>query len=154
MSAADDWYAYPALTGSKKAITCTAWGCSNERFQAWWAAHLPHVAGGSTQRGCDNWWKYIVDPDGRLAPCTGDGCKPEYERGHACVGDQQCATQHCSCQAGHMACTDVAGPACPNPDWDSCMIDADCQSGVCGCNGAAPPKVCLPGGYPRDCAPP
>jgi hypothetical protein len=27
-----------------------------------------------------------------------------------------------------------------------------CQSGVCGCNGAAPPTVCLPAGYPTHCS--
>jgi hypothetical protein len=35
------------------------------------------------------------------------------------------------------------------------MVDEDCLSGVCGCNGGPPPKVCLPDvRYPRDCTPP
>jgi hypothetical protein len=154
-SGADDWYGYPALTGTKKAIDCGAWGCSNEGFQAWYAAHIPHAAGGSIERGCNNWWKYIADSDGRLSACSGDGCGPEYAKGQSCASDAQCASRHCSCQGSRMLCTEAAGPACPNPTWDPCTFDEDCLSRVCGCNGGSPPKKCLPDErYPRECTPP
>jgi hypothetical protein len=40
------------------------------------------------------------------------------------------------------------------PAWTQCSIDAECQSGVCGCNGGPPPMVCLPSeAYPRMCGP-
>jgi len=158
-SGADDWYGYPALTGTKKPIDCTAWGCTNYGFQAWYAAHLPHRAGGSIERGCNNWWKYIADPDGRLAPCSGTDCSPQYAILQSCTADDQCVSHHCSCQGSgvgsRMLCSDAAGRACPNPTWDPCLVDEDCLSGVCGCNGGPPPKVCLPNElYPRDCTPP
>jgi hypothetical protein len=131
-----------------------AWGCSNEGYQAWYAAHIPHAAGGSADRGCDNWWKYIVDADARLAPCSAAECSPAYAKDQSCTADDQCASHHCSCQGTRMLCSDVAGRACANANWDRCMVDEECISGVCGCNGGPPPKLCLPSGYPRDCSPP
>src|SRR5207249_1158995 len=105
--------------------------------------------------GCNNWWKYIADTDGRLASCSGAECSPAYDKGRSCAADDTCASSHCSCQALRMVCTDVSGQPCPNDNWEPCMIDQDCKSGVCGCNGATPPKVCLPDvGYPRDCRAP
>jgi hypothetical protein len=113
-SGADDWLAYPALTGAKKPVDCTAWGCDGDGFQAWWQLHVPHAAGESTERGCYNWWKYVADNDGRLKPCTGTGCNPSFAQGRSCTSDLQCATRHCSCQSSRMVCTDAAGPACLN----------------------------------------
>jgi hypothetical protein len=154
-SAADDWYTYPALTGATKPTDCSAWSCTTEGYQAWYASHFPHFAGGAPDHGCNNWWKYIADPDGRLASCSGDSCLPEYPKGHACTGDDQCATRHCSCQASYMVCSDAPGPACPNINWEACVVDGDCRSGVCGCLGGQPPKVCLPDtSYSRVCGTP
>ncbi len=154
-SGADDWYAYPALTGAKKPIDCTAWDCSGEGYQAWFASHVPHAAGESAELGCNNWWKYVADPDGHLSPCSGADCSPSYATGRSCVSDAQCASHHCSCQNSRMVCSDAAGAACPNPNWDKCMVDQDCVSGVCGCNNSPPPKLCLPDeNYPRQCLPP
>jgi hypothetical protein len=152
MSAAEDWYSYPALTGATKPIDCHAWSCSNEGYQAWYEAHFPHFAGGSPDHGCSNWWKYVADLDGRLASCTGDACLPQYGKGRSCTSDDQCGSRHCSCQNSRMVCSDAAGPACPNDNWLPCVVDSDCRSGVCGCNDGPPPKVCLPTpDYPRTC---
>jgi hypothetical protein len=115
-SGADDWYAYPALTGAKKAIDCTVWGCDGDGYQAWWQLHVPHAAGESSERGCNNWWKYVADIDGRLTPCSGTNCDPSYPVGRSCTSDAQCASHHCTCLSSRRVCTDsadAAGPACP-----------------------------------------
>jgi len=154
LSGADDWYAYPALTGTKKTIDCSAWHCSNDGFQTWYAQHIPHAAGRSSGNTCNNWWQYIADYDDRLPTCAGNGCKPGYALGAPCATDSQCASTHCACQGASMKCVAVGGSACPAPSWAPCVVPEDCISGVCGCNDSAPPRVCLPdASYPVSCSP-
>src|SRR5260221_160777 len=106
MSAADDWLADPALTGVNEPIDCTVWGWSGDGLQAWYAAHLPHTAGGVLDRDCNTWWKYVADVDGTLRRCTRDACGPAYATGWPCAVDDQCASRHCSCQGSHMLCSE------------------------------------------------
>ena len=59
-SACDDWYNFPNLTGAKKSVNCSAWGCDGYSFKKWWHRHLPK-AGGKTNGKLNNWWKYVAD---------------------------------------------------------------------------------------------
>ncbi len=55
----DDWYNYPDLTGDKKTIDCTEWGCNQYGYMKWWLGHIP-TKPGQTHGIYNNWWKYIV----------------------------------------------------------------------------------------------
>jgi hypothetical protein len=81
MSAADDWFAYPKLTGVRQPVNRESWGGPQYHlnFMRWWLNHLPKARG--TTNGChNNWWRYIVDYDRAVQsqpPSTG---KPEKAR--------------------------------------------------------------------------
>lgn len=153
ISGADRWFNYPALTGTDHELDCTTWGCSNEGYQIWYSQHLPRNSGTSPSGSCANWWKYVADPLGELAPCCGEACHPGTALGLPCASDSDCASGHCAC-AGAAVCVENAVAACGKPNWSLCGDDATCASGVCGCNGGPAPKTCLPSeAYPRDCAP-
>jgi hypothetical protein len=63
MSAADDWFNYPQLTGDKKPVNCDTWGRPHHlNFMKWWLNHLPKNAG-ITDGFYNNWWRYVVDYD-------------------------------------------------------------------------------------------
>ncbi len=63
MSAADDWFNYPQLTGEKKPVNCDTWGKPHHlNFMRWWLNHLPKNAG-VTDGFYNNWWRYVVDYD-------------------------------------------------------------------------------------------
>ena len=67
LSAADDWYNYPFLTGAKLPLNASAWGGPDYglNYQKWWLGHLPK-APGQTDGFFNNWWRYIVDYDDAL----------------------------------------------------------------------------------------
>jgi hypothetical protein len=153
LSGADRWLTYPDLTGSSRALSCTAWGCSNESFQTWYSQHLPRGAGLAPSGSCSNWWQYVADPDASLEPCCGSACQRSSALGSVCASDLDCASGHCAC-AGTAVCVADAVDPCGRPNWALCEQDGDCESKVCGCNGGPSPKKCLPGeNYPRDCSP-
>ncbi len=65
----DDWYDYPALTGKKRTVTCTDWGCiegcsvSNcniREHHKWWLKHIPHYSGTAPDGKLNNWWAYVL----------------------------------------------------------------------------------------------
>lgn len=59
-TSADDWYAFPAMTGKRTTQSCNAWGCSSYGYLKWWYSHMPHAAG--FKNGVlNNWWRYILD---------------------------------------------------------------------------------------------
>jgi hypothetical protein len=64
LSAADDWFNYPHLTGERKPINCEAWGGPDYHlnYLKWWLNHLPK-APGQTDGFYNNWWQYIVNYD-------------------------------------------------------------------------------------------
>jgi hypothetical protein len=63
LSAADDWFNYPQLTGTKKMVNCDTWGKPHHlNFMKWWLNHLPKTAG-TTAGFYNNWWRYVVDYD-------------------------------------------------------------------------------------------
>lgn len=71
---------------------------------------------------------------GKSCGSVGDGCGKLIECG-------VCTTGY-SCVSG----------ACKKSNWTACASDGDCASSWCGCNGAAPPTVCLPNStYPKWC---
>jgi len=60
---ADDWLAFPNLTGQARPMTCADWGSGDMRaHHMWWFERLPHVAGetGGVQ---NDWWEYVIDPN-------------------------------------------------------------------------------------------
>lgn len=59
-SQCDDWYNYPNLTGNKKYLNCSEWGCNGYEFKKWWIKHIPK-ANGKTSGKLNNWWKYVLD---------------------------------------------------------------------------------------------
>jgi hypothetical protein len=62
LSACDDWYNFPYLTGARRPVDCREWGNGNMRaHHLWWLKHLPHAEG--AMFGVDNnWWPYVLDP--------------------------------------------------------------------------------------------
>jgi hypothetical protein len=147
LSGANLWAAYPYAHGGPKTIDCSSWGCSSDGFQQWFAQHLPRNAGISPNGTCNSWWRYFSDADGRLARCPEAGCGARRGLGLPCVGDEECASGHCVCQAGSprwAACSATPGPACGRPDWTPCQQNADCVSARCGCLDGSGPKICLP----------
>ena len=63
LSGADDWLAYPQLTGAKKLVNCDTWGRPHHlNFMRWWLSHLPKNTG-ITDGTYNNWWRYIADYD-------------------------------------------------------------------------------------------
>jgi hypothetical protein len=63
LSAADDWFNYPRLTGERKPVNCDTWGKPHHlNFIRWWLNHLPKNAA-VTDGFYNNWWHYVVDYD-------------------------------------------------------------------------------------------
>jgi hypothetical protein len=62
-SDADDWLAYPKLTGAKKPVTCETWGGPDyhRNYMRWWFAHLPKAPGVNADGRQNNWWKFVFD---------------------------------------------------------------------------------------------
>lgn len=60
LSACDDWYRFPDMTGQAREVNCAEWGGGDMRgHHLWWLSHLPHVAGETYGVG-NNWWEYIL----------------------------------------------------------------------------------------------
>ena len=75
-SAADDWFNYPQLTGSKTPVNCDTWGRPHHlNFMRWWLNHLPKNAG-ITDSCFNNWWRYIVDYDAAVKELPPPGGQP------------------------------------------------------------------------------
>lgn len=56
----DDWLRYPELSGSRKKVDCTEWGCEIRSHHKWWFSHFPKAPG--KKNGIwNNWWKYVMD---------------------------------------------------------------------------------------------
>jgi len=76
LSAADDWFSYPHLTGAKSLVNCDTWGRPHHlNFMRWWLNHLPKNA--AITDGCfNNWWRYIVDYDEAVKELPPPGGQP------------------------------------------------------------------------------
>lgn len=62
LSACDDFYNYPNLTGKTTQISCEVWGCDTLSYFKWWLKHLPKKPG--TYDGTlNNWWVYVTTED-------------------------------------------------------------------------------------------
>jgi hypothetical protein len=74
MSAADDWFNYPKLTGTKTLVGRESWGGRQYHlnYMRWWLNHLPK-ARGTTEGFYNNWWRYVVDYDAAVAKLPPDG---------------------------------------------------------------------------------
>jgi hypothetical protein len=65
-STADDWLAYPRLTGRKAPVNCESWGGPDyqRNYFAWWYARLPRAPGVDPKTGMrNNWWEYVYRYD-------------------------------------------------------------------------------------------
>lgn len=61
-SNADDWLAYPRLTGKGRMMTSADWGGGDIRLHhKWWLSRLPKARGKGPDGKLANWWKYVVD---------------------------------------------------------------------------------------------
>lgn len=62
LSACDDWYTYPILSGNYLPVNCYTWGCNGYEYKKWWLNHLPRGSGFNNGK-LINWWQYIMTPD-------------------------------------------------------------------------------------------
>lgn len=65
----DDFLNYPNLgdpAQTSKLINCQAWGCTSEGFLRWWFGHIPKKEGVGPDGKLNNWWAYLVDPQGAI----------------------------------------------------------------------------------------
>jgi hypothetical protein len=66
-SSADDWYAYPNMTGARTDVTSAAWTAKFPRDNAtrsylvWWFDHVPHAEGRAPDGKLANWWLYFAN---------------------------------------------------------------------------------------------
>jgi hypothetical protein len=147
---AEDWLAYPFLTGAKTPIACSAWGCDALAYQQWYESHIPRASGTSYAGLCNDWWTYITDYDRRNAPCSGASCLQPV--GALCDHDGECATSNCKCGACAAAGT---SPPCKLAAFDPCTAPSQCASGICGCPGETGATACLPdANYASTCKQP
>ncbi|HVJ20272.1 MAG TPA: hypothetical protein VM686_32880 [Polyangiaceae bacterium] len=155
LSDASIWFTYPDVSGAPSEIKCSAWDCSPLGFQSWYSFHIPRANGVASNGTCNNWWKYVADPDATLEACSGDACRPNAANGLPCASDSDCASGHCACDQTATICVEEAGDGCPRANWALCTTGDDCLSGYCGCNWDFAPKRCLPSSdYPLDCREP
>jgi hypothetical protein len=77
LSAADDWFNYPNLTGEKKLVNRDNWGGPqwHLNYMRWWLNHLPKARGAS-DGFYNNWWRYVVDYDAAVKALPPPGGKP------------------------------------------------------------------------------
>lgn len=69
-----DWNSFPNFSGTTVSMDCTAWGCSDEGWNAKWQAAMPHKAGktdvnlidGRKQVIKKDWWFYLLYPDNAI----------------------------------------------------------------------------------------
>jgi len=52
---------------SARPITCSAWGCTEQGFRRYWLSHLPRARWLDAQGKLDDFWRYILHPEERLA---------------------------------------------------------------------------------------
>ncbi len=64
-SDAADWQRYPALTGTRSAVSRDAWGGPDYHrgYMRWWLAHLPRADGVAPDGKLNNWWAYVTGFD-------------------------------------------------------------------------------------------
>lgn len=69
----DDFANYPDLgdpAETAKPVTCSAWGCDQISYLAYWFSHLPSNEGCGPDEVASNWWRYFVDPALALDPAA------------------------------------------------------------------------------------
>lgn len=63
LSACDNWYNFPDLSGSPRFVACDEWGNGSVLgHHQWWFSHFPHVDG-EADGVSFNWWEYVIDPN-------------------------------------------------------------------------------------------
>lgn len=70
-----DWNSFPNFSGATASMECTAWGCSDEGWNAKWQAAMPHASGktevnlidGRKQTIKRDWWFYVLYPENVIA---------------------------------------------------------------------------------------
>jgi hypothetical protein len=63
VSTADDWLAYPRLSGRQSPVNRDKWGGPDyaRNYLFWWLRHLPRASGVAPDGREANWWKYVFD---------------------------------------------------------------------------------------------
>jgi hypothetical protein len=89
LSAADDWFNYPNLTGATKLVNQDTWGYYTQgpdgqdyqgAFLFWWMQHIPRAAGVSSGFHA-NWWEYVLDYDAAISSAPPPGGTPQWCNG-------------------------------------------------------------------------
>lgn len=60
-SSAEDWLAYPHLTGKTTKVNRDTWGGPDyhRNYMRWWFAHLPRAPGTNPDGRRNDWWQYV-----------------------------------------------------------------------------------------------
>ncbi len=65
LSSADDWlYNYPNFTGQTRKFNASEWSYDQRLYLKWWYRHMPRLPGRYSDGKLNNWWCYLVDPNG------------------------------------------------------------------------------------------
>ncbi len=120
----DDFLHYPNLRAPADAavpITCSAWGCSELGYYAYWFAHLPHFSGMGPDGKANDWWPYIADSSTATTAAPPAGCRTFDGDERTCSARAGCAFYQCSqaCYprgtSNNLACGAPPPPSPPNP---------------------------------------
>jgi hypothetical protein len=62
-STADDWLAYPNLTGKTTRVSRESWGGPDyhRNYMRWWFTRLPRAPGTNRDGKLNNWWRYVFE---------------------------------------------------------------------------------------------
>ncbi len=71
--------AAPTGPGSTQ-LGCTAWGCTELGYRRFWFSHLPRASGLDGHGKHADFWRYILQPEGRALPIT-VSCSTSYAEG-------------------------------------------------------------------------
>jgi Carboxypeptidase regulatory-like domain len=79
----DAFLRYPLLQPPlASAVSCVAWGCSEQGYRSYWLSHLPKANWSDAKGKLNDFWRYILRPDERLpAEAVTVTCSSSYQPG-------------------------------------------------------------------------
>jgi hypothetical protein len=137
------------VTGTKRSISCSEWGCNGLGYLTWWFGKIPAYNGVAADGKYSDWWRYIGDPNKVYEAaycnpvCSGKLCGAE----DSCGG--RCATGICNQPSGN-SCISAKGlrqyysTGTCKPDYTCEYSYKDlycafgCDAGTVRCNGCTP----------------
>jgi hypothetical protein len=155
-SLCDDFAHYPDLAPDPASavvdMTCSAWGCDELGFYAWWFQHLPALAGLDDDGRPRDWLRAVVDPQWMLdqtpalLPC-GVATDAATCAALPVSGEARCQWASCTstCVAADLVLDDGACACLAATSTPSCDATAGCAWYACS-------ERCLPTGTSNDTA--